>query len=276
MAITQSELTDLFEYGIDTKNRKIYFGYMSTDPDSSTEFNSTSVEFAVRALHKMTIEAPNKAIEIHLNSFGGSVYDALRLHDEILASSSQIKFYGGGAIMSAATIIMVACDERYLHPHATVMVHELSTTNEGRHTDVQVNANEDRRLMDILYRIYEENTRMPIDFWQDICARDTYLNPSEAVSLGLADSIIEPKKRGNLRKKRYAALKKEPDMKEMNRLIKSIYERTNKKKIPKIELNEVKKEASDPHLTVDNTPTEIKTAETIPPSQSNSELDKID
>lgn len=264
MAITQSELTDLFEYGIDTKNRKIYFGYMSADPDSSTEFNSTSVEFAVRALHKMTTEAPNKAIELHLNSFGGSIYDALRLHDEILASSSQVKFYGGGAIMSAATIIMVACDERYLHQHATVMIHELSTSNEGRHTDVQVGANENRRLMDILYTIYEENTRMPAAFWQDICIRDTYLSPSEAVSLGLADFIVEPKKRGNLRKKRFAALKKDPNTKDMNKLIKDIYERINKKKVPKIELNEVKKEAADPHLFIDDKPAEIKTPEVTP------------
>lgn len=264
MAITQSELTDLFEYGIDTKNRKIYFGYMSTDPDSSTEFNSTSVEFAVRALHKMTTEAPNKAIEIHLNSFGGSVYDALRLHDEILTSSSQIKFYGGGAIMSAATIIMVACDERYLHQHTTVMVHELSSGGGGKHTDIKIDAAENLRLMNQLCDIYEANSRMPKDFWMDITQRDVYLTASEAVSLGLADKIIEPKKRGNLRKSRQAAMRKEIDSKEMKDLVKSLYERTNRTRIPKLEMNEIKKEAADPHLFIDDKPTEIKTPDVTP------------
>lgn len=120
--------------------------------------------------------------------------------------------------------------------------------------------------MKILYRIYEENSRMPAEFWEDVCQRDLHMSASEAVSLGLADKILEPKKRGNLRKMRYAALKREPDHKEMKELIKDLYSRINKVKVPKIELNEVKKEAADPHLIVDTSPVEIKTAEEIPPS----------
>jgi ATP-dependent protease ClpP protease subunit len=273
----QSELTDLFEYGIDTKNRRIYFGCMSTDPDNSTIFNSTSVEFAVRALHKMIADNPNKSVEFHINSFGGSVYDALRLHDEILAASVQVKFYGGGAIMSAATIIMVACDERYIHQNTRIMFHELSDSSENmRKSDIKINTQENDILHDTMCNIYASNSRLPKDFWNDIMSKDVYLSASEAVSMGLADKIIEPKKRGNLRKVRQAAMRKEINNKDMKNLVRNLYERTNRSRIPKIELNEVKKEASDPHIVVDTSSTEIKTAETIPPSQSNSELDKID
>lgn len=264
-----TELTDNLAYGVDLKNRRIYFGVNldTGDVNESTDFTVSAVEYAVRALHRMASDAPNKPIEIHMCSYGGDPYAMLRLYDEIHACPSQVKFFGSGAIMSSATWIMAGCDERYLHPNTTVMVHDGSDGFDGKHTDHQIQAAEMKRLQDKLYEIYAENSRMPVEFWADVCQRDLYMSASEAVSLGLADKIIEPKKRGNLRKARYAALKKEPEAKEMNKLLKDLYARINKIKVPKIELNEVKKEAADPHLVVDNTPVETKTPDVTPASQ---------
>lgn len=250
-----TELTDNLAYGVDLKNRRIYFGVNLDTEDSgeSTTFTISSVEYAVRAMHRMVADAPGKPIEIHMCSYGGDPYAMLRLYDEIHACPCQVKFFGAGAIMSAATWIMAGCDERYLHPNTTVMVHDGSDGFDGKHTDHQIQAAEMKRLQDLLYDIYTENSRMPKEFWQDVCQRDLYLSASEAVSLGLADKVIEPKKRGNLRKARYAALKKEPDTKEMNKMLKDMYARINKVRVPKIEFNEVKKEASDPHLIIEET-----------------------
>ena len=252
MAIS-TELTDNLAYGVDLKARRIYFGINldTAEVSESTDFSISSVEYAVRALHRMATEAPGKPIEIHMCSFGGDPYAMLRLYDEIHACPCQIKFFGSGAIMSAATWIMAGSDERYLHPNTTVMVHDGSDGFEGKHTDGQIQAAEMKRLQDVLYNIYTDNSRMPKEFWQDVCQRDLYLTASEAVSLDLADKVIEPKKRGNLRKVRQAALKKEPDNKEMKKLLNDVYIRINKVKVPKIELNEIKKEPTDPHLIVD-------------------------
>lgn len=268
-----TELTDNLAYGVDLKNRRIYFGVNldTGDVNESTDFTISAVEYAVRALHRMASDAPNKPIEIHMCSYGGDPYAMLRLYDEIHACPSQIKFFGSGAIMSSATWIMAGCDERYLHPNCTVMVHDGSDGFDGKHTDHQIQAAEMKRLQDKLYEIYAENSRMPVEFWADVCQRDLYLTADEAVSLGLADKIIEPKKRGNLRKARYAALKKEPETKEMNKLLKDLYARINKVKVPRIELNEVKKEAADPHLVIDNTPVETKTPDVTPASPSSIE-----
>jgi len=250
MAI-QTELTDLFEYGIDLKNRRIYFGHMSAEPESATDFTQTSIEFAIRALHRMVSESATKPIELHLNSCGGNPYDALRLHDEILSCPAQVKFYGSGSIMSAATWVMCACDERYVSVNSTIMVHDGSEGYEGKHTDVQINAIESKRLQDLLYDIYVANSRMPKEFWQDVCTRDLYLTANEAIQLGLADKIVEPIKRGNLRKMRQAALKRAPTNAEMKKLLKSVYKRINKVDVPTITLNPMVKEAVDPAITID-------------------------
>jgi ATP-dependent protease ClpP protease subunit len=258
----QSDLIDNLIYGIDLKNRKLYFGvsldWMENNPG---DFSQASIELAIRALHKMASDAPGKPIEIHMNSYGGDAYAMLRLHDEILACPCQVKFYGGGAIMSAATWIMAVCDERWLHANATVMVHDGSEGTDGKHTDVQITAAESLRLQDKLYDIYEANSRMPKNFWQDVCQRDLYLTAAEAVSLGLADKIVEPKKRGNLRKMRQAALKKPPENGELRKLVNILYSRINKVKVPKIELNDIQPEPKDPHVVISEAVEVLQTEE---------------
>ncbi len=258
---TVTELTDNLAYGVDMKNRRIYFGVNldTADADSSTDFTLSSVEIAVRAMHRMASDAPNKPIELHVSSYGGDVYSMLKLHDEILACPCQVKFVGAGPIMSSASFIMAICDERLIHPNTVVMVHELSSNTDGKHSDMKIDAAENARLMNQLCSIYEANSRMPKEFWLDICQRDVYLTASETVSLGLADKVIEPKKRGNLRKARQAAMRKEVGEKDMKQLVKSLYERTNRTRIPKLEMNEIKKEAADPHLFVE----ENKTPEAV-------------
>lgn len=259
MAGEKTELSDILSYGVDFKTRRIYFGRsLDTAEEDPGDFTGTSVELAIRALHKMALDAPNRPIEIHMSSYGGDAYALLRLHDEILSCPCQVKFFGGGAIMSAATWILACCDERYLHPNATIMVHDGSVFFDGKHTDVQIGAAEDKRLQEVLYDIYSSNTRMPKEFWREVCQRDLYINAEEAVMLGLADKIIEPKKRGNLRKVRQAAQKKTPSEHEMNRLISKLYSRISKVNAPKITLNPVIKDPIDPSLVVDDKPVEEK------------------
>jgi ATP-dependent Clp protease protease subunit len=254
----QTDLTDLFEYGIDLKNRRIYFGCTADDSDTATDVNSVTIEYAIRAIHRMMIENPSKPIELHVNSVGGNPYDALRLHDEILSCSAQVKFYGGGSIMSSATWIMCACDERYLYQNTTVMCHDGSEGYEGKHTDMQIDAAEAKRLQDLLYDLYEKNSTMSKEFWMDACTRDLYLTAHEAVSLGLADKIVEPKKRGNLRKMRQASLKKASASSELPQLIKDLYSRVKIPQSTTVTINKAKPEPVDPHIIIDDRPVETK------------------
>lgn len=268
----KNELTDSLLYGIDLKNRRIYFGApIESGDDCSGDFNQTNIELAIRSLHRMSMDGPGKPIELYMSSYGGDPYAMLRLYDEILSCPCQVKFFGSGAIMSAATWIMVVCDERYLHPHTTIMVHDGSEEYGGKHTDVQITAAEMKRLQDVLYDIYASNTRMPKAFWQDVCQRDLYITAEEAIMLGMADKLIEPKKRGNLRKVRQAALKKMPDNSSMRRLVSKLYERINKVRVPKIEFNAVEKEPSDPELVVQRA---LKEEEKAQQPESTAEPDK--
>lgn len=265
----KTELSDQLIYGIDFKARRIHFGVgLDHAEENPGDFSGASVEMAVRAIYKMAQDAPNKPIEIHMNSYGGDTYSMFYLMDVILTSPCQFKFFGGGAIMSSASFIMAVCDERNLYPNATVMVHELSSSSPDKHTDININARENKRLMSKLVDIYAENSRMPREFWEDIVQRDVYLTPEETIMFGLADKVVEYKKRGNLRKSRVAILNKEQDTKELKKLIKDVYARIERIKVPNIELNQPKKEEADPKIIVDNTPMPDPVPDTPPDKKS--------
>ncbi len=254
MAI-KTELDDYLAYGIDSKNRRIYFGYC-TDlaGEESSDVTQRSIELVVRALHRLASEGPGRPIELHMNSPGGDPYAMLRLVDEILACPCQVKFFGGGIIQSSATWIMSVCDERYLHENTTVMVHDGNECFDYTHTDTKIAMAEAVRLQNLLYDMYTANSRMPRSFWVDVCQRDLYLTAEETIKLGLADKIIDSKKRGNLRKIRTAHLKKAPPHIEMNTLVQQLYARVDRNNAPKLELNKPVKEECDPHIKVTEAP----------------------
>lgn len=251
MADKNTELIDVLEKGIDYKNRRIYFG----NKENEGAFTWASVEDTIRALDKLS-EGSKKPINLHMSSTGGDTYQMLRLYDALQKCPCQIRFYGSGEICSSAVWVMSGCDERYLDPNTCIMLHA-GYTEGGEtttHTDSQIDNEEYNRLIDKLMIIFEQNSRMPRDFWSEISQRDTYLTPEEAIMLGLADKITEPKKRGNLRKVRSYALRQVPDKRALNKLIKTIYKRIHKgRQLTKIEVH-IPQEQFDKNIIVEEEP----------------------
>lgn len=254
--IRKTEFDEVLSHGVDFKNRRIYFGVHGGEGDS--EFSWNSVETVIRALHIMESNYKHAPIELHMSSDGGDVSEMMRLYDAIHASSCQIKFFGSGSIMSAASLIMASCDERYLTPNTQVMVHKWHTEIAAEtETDIKI---ELRHYTDWLStrmnQILADNSRMPLEFWEEVTKRDLYLNAEEAVLLGLADFIIQPKKRGNLRRKRIAKMSQPADRAVMKKLINDINRRTERGKNLKIELH-VPEEEFDKDVIVEELPTDV-------------------
>ena len=259
MASTKdAELEQIFSYGLARKARKIYFGTEDVEEDEGHgDVTWSSVENAFRGFQTLIQDSSTKPIELHAYSWGGDVYGMLRMIDEIEACPCQVKFYGGGRIASAMTWIMAVCDERNLHKNTMVMLHDGSDGMGGKHTDVQIEAKHGQDLQNQLNQIFADNSHMPVEFWDDILQRDVFVSAQECIQLGLADKIIPPKKRGNLRRSRTAIQSKDVDTREMRKLVNSLYKRVNRRKVGKIEINIPRKEECDPSVYIEESlPTE--------------------
>lgn len=221
----KTDLENLLFNGVDEKLRRIYLGHPNQDPESHGDIDMASISFTVRAIHKLASDNPKKPIELHVNSYGGDAYSMIALLDVILACPCQVQFFGSGAVMSSAAWIMAVCDVRYLHEKTTVLLHDGFDRFEGKNTDIKIEADEAFRIQTMLEQVLADNSRMPSNFWHETLKRDVYLTAQEALSLGICDQIIQPKKRGNLRKIRQYALENGPSKNRLLKLVRSIYDR---------------------------------------------------
>lgn len=245
------DLEIILSSNVDIKNRRIYFGNLhgnDDDADDKNSFTWSTVEVIVRAIHKLATDDPKKPIELHISSDGGSVMQMFRLVDVIEQTPCKIIFIGSGTIYSAAAYLMLACDERIVTRNCGIMLHEMHCGISGTHVERKIDYELAEKDQDRLNNLVVENSRMPLEFWKDVLQRDLYLTPEEAQMLGIVDKIIEPLKRGNLRKSRIASLQKMPDKKELLKLTKALYNRVNKgSKIANLELH-IPEEKFDPEV----------------------------
>lgn len=129
-------------------------------------------------------------IEIHINSGGGSVIDALAVVDYIKSSKYKFVSIIEGHAASAATFISCVCDERYITEHGMILIHQLSSGIIGKMSELVDEINTCHKLMNIIIKMYREYTNIDINSIKKILTRDIFWNAEEALKFGIVDKII--------------------------------------------------------------------------------------
>ena len=169
------------ENGVDLENRRI-------DLDEDVDYSS--IGYAVRGIRSMIAADKGMPIDVYVNSYGGSVYDGLRLYDVIKGSRyTPIRVHAEGKIMSMGLIIYLAGDSghRYAGPNATFMAHSLSSGLWGKMYELKIEVKECERLNNRLIDILEENTNHTKAWWKkEIQYEDRFYDKTKALKLGIA------------------------------------------------------------------------------------------
>lgn len=178
-----SHYENIFEYGVNFRERVIYL---------TEEINEGSLELIQKAFDEFDKDK-DRPVKIEISSFGGSVYDMLGIIDRIKASPCHVITRGFGKIMSAATFILAAGDERYVGAHSWVMVHEMSDVVKGTVTEIENDFKHSIQLQKQMYKMYEtlSNGKVSAKQWAKICERDYYLPAEKVLQLGLVDYVLE-------------------------------------------------------------------------------------
>ena len=167
-------------YGIDFENRRI---------DLDEDVEDFTIGFVVRAIRSMILADKAEPIDIYINSYGGSVYDGLRLYDVIQGSTyTPIRVHAEGKIMSMGLIIYLSGDSehRYSSPNATFMAHSLSSGMWGKMHELKIEVKECERLNNRLLDILADRTKKTRAFWKkEIEYKDCYYPKDKAISLGI-------------------------------------------------------------------------------------------
>lgn len=134
----------------------------------------------------------NEEIEMTITSYGGSVYDGLKILDAMKQVKSPIKTICEGYCMSMGAIILVSGTpgKRFSMPNATILLHEISSGTRGSLTQMENDLKEGKRLQGLLTNILKDATCLDEETLTKLMDHDNYMTPQEAMDLNLIDGII--------------------------------------------------------------------------------------
>lgn len=160
------------------------------------EIDELSTKQFLQNMDRLEDLSATESITVKINSVGGNVYDGYAIYDRIKRSPCHVTAEGWGQVMSMATFIMQAADERVLAPNTVFMIHYGSTFNIGNTADTvnwsAFSAKHDMPTFEEIYlrQIKKKNPKYKLKDLQSALRTDTILTAPEAVKLGLADRIL--------------------------------------------------------------------------------------
>jgi ATP-dependent Clp endopeptidase proteolytic subunit ClpP len=138
---------------------------------------------------------PNDAaLDLRLNSPGGSVFDAVAIFNALKRHAGEITVWIDGIAASAASYIAMAGDSVVMPQNAFLMIHDPSGLVMGTAEDMRSTAEALDKVKGSLIQGYAAKSGKPDAEIAALMAAETWLDAQEALALGLIDRIAEPVK----------------------------------------------------------------------------------
>ena len=167
----------------------VYF-YGDITESNALELNSTlhAVDKKLKVSRAFIDVKP--VINLHINSYGGSLFAGLATVDTIRALDADVHSVIDGAAASAATIISTTCSTRAIGKYSKMLIHQLSSSMYGKYTEIEDDMENNKHLMETIKAIYKEYTDVPMKKLNEILKHDLWFDSSTCLELGLVDEII--------------------------------------------------------------------------------------
>ena len=179
------------ESKIDRENNHVYF-YSEVSRESIFTLNVLLRE-AARFVHTTCFDLNIKSIPIylHINSLGGSLYDAYATVDTIKNLRVPVYSIVEGCAASAGTIISVVCDKRFICENAYMLIHQLNSSMWGKMSEIDDEYKHLNELMKQIKQLYGKYTKIPNKELNELLKHDIWLTQEKCIKYGLADAVYD-------------------------------------------------------------------------------------
>lgn len=139
---------------------------------------------------------PEQALDIYINSPGGSVFTAIAIYELIKRHKGAVTIHVAGMAASAATIITSAPNAKVVMPAGSMLlVHPVRVALESSTAEELLEAATNlEKVRESVIDIYAKKTGLERDILLELMQKESYLTASEAVELGFADELDESAK----------------------------------------------------------------------------------
>ena len=137
-------------------------------------------------------EADNKeSINIHINSPGGSAFDAVSIYNRLVESKLKVNVFIDSLAASAASFIAMAGDSIKMYKNSMFMIHQARAGVYGTSKSMLKMSSLLNKVDKNIIDIYAEKTGKSVKKISELMSEETWFSTSEAIEFGLADSVIE-------------------------------------------------------------------------------------
>ena len=136
---------------------------------------------------KYGVEVP---IKLYINSYGGSIFAGFSTVDTIKSLGTPVHTFIDGSTASAATLISVVGDKRFIHQNSFMLIHQLSSVMWGKYEEFKDEMENLDLLMSRIKEIYKEHCSIPKKELDEILKHDLWLDSAKCVKWGLVDEIV--------------------------------------------------------------------------------------
>ena len=136
---------------------------------------------------------PGKDIQIYFNTPGGSVHAGLGIYDTMQYVNSDIATICTGMAASMGAVLLCAGKKgkRSALKHSRVMIHQPMGGAQGQASDIEIIAEEIKKLKKELYQIIANHSGKPFDKVEKDSDRDHWMTSKEALDYGMIDEVLE-------------------------------------------------------------------------------------
>ncbi len=152
--------------------------------NADSSFNADDFD---RRLTGQTAKFP---IWVHINSPGGDPFSALAVVAHMRYLVSPVYTVAQGLCASAATIISMGADKRYIAPGTLMLIHELATIKWGKYSEFLDEMEFLGKTMEALTTFYSDNSYLSYEAVEQLLSHDSWFTDNEAVRAGLVDEIL--------------------------------------------------------------------------------------
>ncbi|MDP3393200.1 ClpP family protease [Sediminibacterium sp.] len=153
-----------------------------------------SAKEVVTKLLLLDADKPGAEIKLYINSPGGVVTSGMVMYDTIKMIESPVSTICMGLAASMGSILLSAGAKghRYIYPHGEVMIHQPSLGGyyQATSADIEIQANQILKTKQLGAKILAENCGKTVEQILADFDRDYWMDATEAVAYGIADSIL--------------------------------------------------------------------------------------
>ncbi|HDR8916805.1 head maturation protease, ClpP-related [Burkholderia multivorans] len=138
------------------------------------------------------VAATATSIVVAVNSMGGDVFDAFTIYNALRRHAGKVTGRVDGVAASAASLILMACDEIVMPSNAMLMIHNPHTVAAGEAADLRKLADLLDSTSDNMLAAYVKRSGRTEDEVRAIMDAETWLTAAQAQEQGFCDTIAEP------------------------------------------------------------------------------------